>query len=301
MMNIIDLALRVAGTSSTILLTGESGVGKSLLAKMVHRTSDRKEKPILQINCAAIPEPLIESELFGYEGGSFTGADRKGRPGLFEMADGGTVFLDEISELPLHIQTKLLGVIQDKEFYKVGGRKVRSVDVRLIAATNRDLGQLVAQGRFREDLYYRLNVVPLHIPPLRERREDIPVLINHFVEKFNRKFNCYKRFADSLIRHLVVQPWPGNIRELENAVERIIVTAPGEYLTLDQVLPGGDKKGYRDDLSLKEMLAEYEAEILLQAMRRHHTTRAVAAALGISQASAARKMKEARDRLEHRP
>ena len=301
MMNIIDLALRVAGTSSTILLTGESGVGKSLLAKMVHRTSSRKEKPILQINCAAIPEPLIESELFGYEGGSFTGADRKGRPGLFEMADGGTVFLDEISELPLHIQTKLLGVIQDKEFYKVGGRKVRSVDVRLIAATNRDLGQLVAQGRFREDLYYRLNVVPLHIPPLRERREDIPVLINHFVEKFNRKFNCYKRFADSLIRHLVVQPWPGNIRELENVVERIIVTAPGEYLTLDQVLPGGDKKGYRDDLSLKEMLAEYEAEILLQAMRRHHTTRAVAAALGISQASAARKMKEARDRLEHRP
>jgi len=301
MMNVIDLALRVAGTSSTILLTGESGVGKSLLAKMVHRTSDRKEKPILQINCAAIPESLIESELFGYEGGSFTGADRKGKPGLFEMADGGTVFLDEVSELPLHIQTKLLGVIQDKEFYKVGGRKVHSVDVRLIAATNRDLGQQVAQGLFREDLYYRLNVVPLQLPPLRERREDIPVLINHFVDKYNRKYNNYKRLSESLIQHLTVQPWPGNIRELENAVERIIVTTPGEYITLDQVLPGGDKKGYRDGRSLKEMLAEAEVEILLQAMRRHRTTREVAAALGISQASAARKMKEARERLERRP
>ena len=298
MMNVIDLALRVAGTSSTILLTGESGVGKSLLAKMVHRTSDRKGKPIMQINCAAIPESLIESELFGYEGGSFTGADRKGKPGLFEMADGGTVFLDEVSELPLHIQTKLLGVIQDKEFYKVGGRKVHAVDVRLIAATNRDLGQQVAQGLFREDLYYRLNVVPLQLPPLRERREDIPVLISHFAEKYNRKYNSYKRFANSLVQHLTMQPWPGNIRELENAVERIIVTTPGEYITLDQVLPGGDKKGYRDGLSLKEMMAEAEAEILQQAMRRHRTTREVAAALGISQASAARKMKEVRNRFE---
>ncbi len=200
MIDVIDLALRVADTDSTILLSGESGVGKSLLAKMIHRTSGRKKKPFIQINCAAIPEALMEAELFGYESGSFTGADRRGKEGLLEIADGGTVFLDEISELPLHLQSKLLGVIQDKSFFKVGGRETRAVDIRLLAATNGDLGQLVAEGRFREDLYYRLNVVPLHIPPLRERREDIPVLVNYFVGKYNRKYNTYKKFAKSLDR-----------------------------------------------------------------------------------------------------
>jgi len=290
MMAVIDLALRVAVTDSTILLSGESGVGKGLLARLIHRTSERKARPLMQINCAAIPEPLIEAELFGYEAGSFTGADPKGKPGLLEMADGGTVFLDEISELPLHLQSKLLGVIQDREFYRVGGRRAQAVDIRLVAATNRDLAQLVGEGRFREDLYYRLNVVPIHIPPLRERREDIPVLVRHFADKFNRKYRSYKRFTDGLIQHLIAQPWKGNIRELENVVERIIVTSPGEVASLDQVLPGSEPKGFRSGATLKELLGEYEAEILRAARSRHRTTREVAAALGISQASAARKL-----------
>lgn len=291
MMHVIDLALRVAGTDSTILLTGESGVGKSLLAKMVHRTSDRKTQQMMQINCAAIPETLIESELFGYEGGSFTGADKKGKPGLFEMANGGTVFLDEISELPVHLQSKLLGVIQDQEFFRVGGRKVNKVDVRLIAATNKDLAALVAEGKFREDLYYRLNVVPISIPPLRERREDIPALVQYFTEKYNRKYNSYKKFSETLINRMVAMTWKGNIRELENTVERSIVTSPSDLIIWDQhdtPTLGTDPAG---GATLKQMLNTHEQEILRKAYRQHGTTRRVAAALGISQASAARKLK----------
>lgn len=290
MMNVIDLALRVANTDSTILLTGESGVGKSLLAKMIHRTSDRKNQQMMQINCAAIPEALIESELFGYEGGAFTGAERKGKPGLFEMADGGTVFLDEISELPLHLQSKLLGVIQDHEFFPVGGRKVHKVDVRIIAATNKNLSALVSEGKFREDLYYRLNVVPIIIPPLRERREDIPALIKYFTEKYNRKYNSYKKFSESLINRMIGMPWKGNIRELENTVERSIVTSPVDNIVWEQDQTD-QEKSFPEGTTLKQILHNHEQEILLKAYRQYGTTRRVAAALGISQASAARKLK----------
>jgi len=299
MIDVIDLALRVADTDSTILLSGESGVGKSLLAKMIHRTSGRKKQPFIQINCAAIPEALIEAELFGYEAGSFTGADRRGKEGLLEIADGGTVFLDEISELPLHLQSKLLGVIQEKSFFKVGGRETRAVDIRLVAATNADLGLLVAEGRFREDLYYRLNVVPLHIPPLRERREDIPVLVNYFEGKYNRKYNTYKKFAKSLVDYLVALPWKGNIRELENLVERSIVTSPADHITRDDVPLPGKAQEYSDGMTLKEMLAEHEKRILLQARKKHKTTRKIASALGISQASAARKLGRIKVREDH--
>lgn len=292
MMAVIDLALRVAETDSTILLTGESGVGKSLLAKTIHRSSERKNKPLLQINCGAIPESLIEAELFGYEAGAFTGADSKGRAGLIEMARGGTVFLDEISELPLHLQSKLLGVIQDREFYRVGGRQIQQVDVRLIAATNQDLAQLVNEGAFREDLYYRLNVVPIYLPPLRQRREDIPTLINHFSAKYNRKYNSYKKFSDALVEQLVNLPWPGNIRELENVVERSIVTTAGNSIHTDQVQIPGLEKRFPSNLGLKQLLNEREREILSQARDQYRTTRRVADALGISQASAARKLKK---------
>jgi PAS domain S-box-containing protein len=291
MMEVVDLALRVAETDSTILLTGESGVGKGLLAKTIHRSSERKQHPMMQINCAAIPESLIEAELFGYDSGAFTGADSKGKTGLFEIAQGGTVFLDEISELPLHLQSKLLGAIQDKEFYRVGGRQLIQVDIRLIAATNKDLAELVNAGRFREDLYYRLNVVPITLPPLRERREDIPTLIQHFTDKYNRKYNSYKKFSTALIDQMVSMPWKGNIRELENAVERSIVTTPGNYISWDQIqIPGLEKK-FPAGLGLKTLLAEHEREILQQAREQYGTTRRVAAALGISQASAARKLK----------
>ncbi|MCW8859948.1 MAG: sigma 54-interacting transcriptional regulator [Deltaproteobacteria bacterium] len=295
MMAVIDLALRVAATDSTILLTGESGVGKSLLAKTVHRSSERKLKPLIQINCAAIPEALIEAELFGYEGGSFTGADSKGKPGLLEVAEGGTVFLDEISELPLHLQSKILGVIQDKEFFRVGGRTMQQVDVRLITATNKNLADLVNDGKFREDLYYRLNVVPISLPPLRERREDIPMLIQHFTDKYNRKYNSYKKFAESLINQMVGMAWKGNIRELENVVERSIVTTAGNYITRDKAQIPGMEKAIPSGVGLKDMLAEREQEILLQAQEQYQTTRRIAAALGISQASAARKLKTIND------
>ncbi len=295
MMAVIDLALRVAATDSTILLNGESGVGKSLLAKTIHRSSERKNKPLLQINCAAIPESLIESELFGYEPGSFTGADSKGKSGLLEMAQGGTVFLDEISELPLHLQSKLLGVIQDKEFFRVGGRQVQKVDIRLIAATNKDLAELVSAGRFREDLYYRLNVVPITLPPLRERKEDIPPLVQHFTEKYNRRYNSYKKFSESLINQMVGMTWKGNIRELENVVERSIVTTAGDYITPEKVRIPGIGKTIPKGMGLKKLLAEREREILLQARDQFHTTRRIAAALGISQASVARKLKSLTD------
>lgn len=295
MMEIIDLALRVAVTDSTILLNGESGVGKSLLARTIHRSSERKTRALMQINCAAIPENLIESELFGYEAGAFTGADQKGKAGLLEMAQGGTVFLDEISELPLHLQSKLLGVIQDKSFYRVGGRTLQHADIRLIAATNKDLGALVNHGLFREDLYYRLNVVPITIPPLRERREDIPTLIQHFADKYNRKYNSYKRFSDRLIDRLVEMPWKGNIRELENLVERCIVTTVGDLISPDKTRIPGLKPTLSAGLGLKELLAEREREILLHTREQYGTSRRIAAALGISQASAVRKLKGLND------
>jgi len=292
----IDLALRVANTDSTILLSGESGVGKSLIARMIHRTSDRRDKPFLQVNCGAIPEPLIESELFGYEPGAFTGADRRGKPGLFETANGGTIFLDEISELPLHLQSRLLGVIQDKSFFRIGGREVTAVDVRVIAASNKDLAALTAAGKFREDLYYRLNVVPIRLPALRERREDIPLLIRYFVDRYNRKYQTYKEISRELVDDLVARPWHGNVRELENLIERLIVTSAEETITReDTTLPVAHGDG-RKSLSLNEMLYEQEQKILLQALRQHGTTRRVAEALGISQATAARKLKEVRGR-----
>jgi PAS domain S-box-containing protein len=294
MSHVIDLALRVANTDSTILLTGESGVGKTLLAKMIHRTSDRKTQQMMQINCAAIPETLIESELFGYEGGSFTGADRKGKPGLFEMADNGTVFLDEVSELPLHLQSKLLGVIQDHEFFRVGGRKTHAVNVRIIAATNKDLATLVADGKFREDLFYRLNVVPIVIPPLRERREDIPALIRYFTDKYNRKYNSYKKFSESLIDRMVGMAWKGNIRELENTVERSIVTSPVDHILWEKLGSATIETAQDSGATLKQRLLKHEQEMLLKAHQQYGTTRRVAAALGISQASAARKLKELR-------
>ena len=301
MMAVIDLALRVAVTDSTILLTGESGVGKSLLAKTIHRSSERKQKSLIQINCAAIPESLIEAELFGYESGAFTGADAKGKLGLLDMAQGGTVFLDEISELPLHLQSKLLGVIQDKEFYRVGGRQVQKVDIRLITATNKNLAELVDKGKFREDLYYRLNVVPINLPPLRERREDIPPLIQHFTDKYNRKYNSYKKFSKDLINQMVGMAWKGNIRELENVVERSIVTTAENYISREKVQIPGLEKAIPPGVGLKNLLAEREQEILLHALEQYRTTRQIAAALDISQASVARKLKiiKDRDRLQY--
>ncbi|MEJ7555664.1 MAG: sigma 54-interacting transcriptional regulator [Aquificaceae bacterium] len=224
--NLLDLVERVAQTDVNVLITGESGTGKSLIAKAIHFMSKRKEKPFITINCSAIPETLLEAELFGYEKGSFTGAYTS-KKGKFELASGGTVFLDEIGDMPLALQPKILRVIQDKEIERLGSERTIKVDVRIISATNKNLSELVSQGLFREDLYYRLNVLPIHIPPLRERKEDIPILVDHFLEVFNQRYGKRVRLDPRVIEVFMEYPWPGNVRELENTIERLVILRDG--------------------------------------------------------------------------
>ncbi|HVZ72661.1 MAG TPA: sigma-54 dependent transcriptional regulator [Polyangia bacterium] len=220
---IFSVVEKVADTPSTVLITGESGTGKELIARALHENSSRHAGPFIKINCAAIPKTLMESELFGYEKGAFTGAVGA-KPGRFELAHGGTLFLDEIGEIPIEMQVKLLRVLQESEFERVGGIKTIKVDVRLVTATNRDLLQEIAAGAFREDLFYRLNVVPIHIPPLRDRREDIPLLVDHFLAKFNERLRKQvTSVSPDALERLVAHHWPGNIRELENLMERTVL------------------------------------------------------------------------------
>jgi len=223
---------RVADTPSTVLITGESGTGKELIARALHENSSRRNGPFIKINCAAIPETLMESELFGYEKGAFTGAVGS-KPGRFELANAGTLFLDEIGEVPVEMQVKLLRVLQESEFERVGGIKTIKVDVRLVTATNRDLATEISVGKFREDLFYRLNVVPLQIPPLRERKEDIPLLVDHFIAKFNERLKKnFTGIEPAALANLVAHPWPGNIRELENVIERTLLFGDGPTIQL---------------------------------------------------------------------
>ena len=230
MQTIFKVIEQVADTPSTVLITGESGTGKELVAKALHEQSSRKGEPFIKINCAAIPKTLMESELFGYEKGAFTGATSS-KPGRFELADGGTLFLDEIGEIPVEMQVKLLRAIQESEFERVGGIKTLKVNVRLITATNRDLEQEIQRGNFREDLYYRLNVVPLQIPPLRLRKGDIPLLVAHIIKKFNERLKKnISGIADDALAALEAHTWPGNIRELENVLERTILFCKGERI-----------------------------------------------------------------------
>jgi DNA-binding NtrC family response regulator len=232
---IFDVIEKVADTPSTVLITGESGTGKELVAKALHETSSRKGGPFIKINCAAIPKTLMESELFGYEKGAFTGATSS-KPGRFELADGGTLFLDEIGEIPVEMQVKLLRAIQESEFERVGGLKTIKVDVRLITATNRDLEQEIQRGNFRDDLYYRLNVVPLQIPPLRRRAGDIPPLVRHIMRKFNERLKkSVGGISDEALAALENHVWPGNIRELENVLERTILFCKGDRIVLSDL------------------------------------------------------------------
>jgi two-component system, NtrC family, response regulator AtoC len=226
---------RVADSDVPVLITGESGVGKDVAARQLHSHSGRADKVFVKINCAALAKDLLESELFGHEKGAFTGADRA-KPGQFELADGGTLFLDEIAEIPAALQAKLLQALQDGEFYRVGGQKKLKVDVRVVVATNRNLEQAIQQGSFREDLYYRLNVVNLHISPLRERREDIPHLLTHFMEKYARRYGWDQQLAPAVLDRFVAYEWPGNIRELENIVRRMMVLRDPNYV-LDELNP----------------------------------------------------------------
>ena len=217
----------IADTDATVLIRGESGVGKDLVARAIHAASTRRDGPFVKVNCAAIPSELLESELFGHEKGAFTGAHRR-KPGQFEYANTGTLFLDEIAELPLALQAKLLHVLQDFRFTRVGGNGVIDVDARVIAATNRDLERAIDRGEFREDLYYRLNVVEIHVPPLRERREEIPLLVATFLARFNAQYGRQKALAPETLARLMEHPWSGNVRELENAIRRMVVLTEGE-------------------------------------------------------------------------
>lgn len=239
MQQVFETVHRIAKTQATLLLLGESGTGKELIAKSIHFLSDRSNKPFVKVNCAAIPEGLIESELFGHEKGAFTGANQQ-RKGRFELADKGTIFLDEIGEISLSLQAKLLRVLQEREFERVGSEKTIKVDVRVIAATNRNLEELVSKGEFRQDLFFRLNVIPIYIPPLRERREDILPLIEHFTEKFNKNYGKKIKFSDKALNLLINYNWPGNVRELENTIERLTLMAK-EGIIRESDLPANIK------------------------------------------------------------
>jgi two-component system, NtrC family, response regulator AtoC len=278
MSKIYDTIKIVAPTPTTVLISGETGTGKDLIAHAIHRNSPRRDNPFVKINCAAIAENLIESELFGYEKGAFTGAVST-KPGRFELADKGTLFLDEVGEIPRDMQVKLLRIIQDHEFERVGGLRTIKVDVRLIAATNRNLLQDVKDGRFREDLYYRLNVFPTHLHPLRERRDDILPLTDYFIEKFNSKLDREVKHIDSRVKDILVRyDWPGNIRELENLIERIVLMAGGDTITFEDIPPewisaaeaisvsqqGGQKKPFKD--FVKSHMEEVEKQSIIQCL-----------------------------------
>ncbi|MCC5912666.1 MAG: sigma 54-interacting transcriptional regulator [Clostridiaceae bacterium] len=298
-----EVAKTYSNTDFSVLITGESGVGKELFAHAIHKNSRRKNGPFIRINCAAIPDALLESELFGYEEGAFTGANKSGRKGKFELANGGTIFLDEIGDLPSTMQVKLLRVLQEREIEKVGGNKIIDLDIRVIAATNADLEKRIEEGTFRSDLFYRLNVLNLKIPPLRDRQEDVPLLIQHFVTSIYQDFEIYKKFPEEIIKLLKDYHWPGNVRELKNTVDRIVVNTTGELVKRENlpqnILESHHYKvaGYKASTSkkgsLKKTLAEIEKKIILETIEEYNGNKAESArALGIPRMTLYRKLQE---------
>ena len=280
MKKIFDTIEKVSASDSTILITGDSGTGKELVARAIHFNSDRKSQPLVTVNCGAIPEELLESELFGHEKGAFTGAIRS-RIGRFELAQGGTIFLDEIGDMSPALQVKMLRVIQEKEFERIGGVKTIQVDVRIIAATNQNLEKAVAEKKFREDLFYRINVIPIHLPPLRERGPDIAILANHFLRKFEKlKKKNLSHFSQDALGCLIRYPWPGNVRELENLVEMIVVMKEEGDIEVNDLPPKLlNPKGQEppsschiylpaNGLNYNEMVSQFEKDLLLQALRK---------------------------------
>ena len=295
-------AQQVAMGASTVLITGESGTGKELFARAIHYASDRRKGPFITVNCGAIPETLLESELFGYEKGAFTGARDKGKVGKFELADSGTIFLDEIGDMPLHLQVKLLHVLQNRRFERVGGNKTIQVDVRVITATNRNLEEMMLEKLFREDLYYRISVIPLHLPPLRERREDILVLSRYFLNKYNGFMNKkIEDFSQNVQQLFMKYGWPGNVRELENAVEYGVNMTFSKEIQLDAVPPKlqhltTDSGARFFGSTLQDLVKSTEKEILLQKIREygssHESKLIIARELGVSRATLYRKLAE---------
>lgn len=293
--DLVDLCIRLGQVDATVLIQGESGVGKEITAQIIHSNSTRQSRPMISVNCAAIPEALLESELFGYAAGAFTGASKNGKPGIFETAHEGTLFLDEIAELPLNLQAKLLRAIQEKEITRVGSNSPITVDVRLIAATNRDLREMVQLKEFRKDLFYRLNVVPVVVPPLRERKAEIPFFVAHFLNKFNARYGFYKNIDERAIKDLMEYHWPGNVRELENLIERVVVTYPGQiirHINLKEMDSGVNENMHIDlfaGYKLKTAVEQLEKYLIQSSLETFGSTRKVALELGVSQPTVVRK------------
>lgn len=311
MKQVVKRVMRVAEVDSTVLIGGESGVGKEEITKLIHTYSRRSDKQILTINCSAIPEALLESELFGYEEGAFTGAIKGGKAGLFEIASGGTIFLDEIGEMPLLLQAKLLRVLQESEVQRIGSGKPIAIDVRIIAATNKDLAHMVRQGSFREDLYYRLNIIPIEIPSLRQRREDIAPMVHHFLTLIEEKYGIHRTMELAALQKLEAYEWPGNVRQLKNMVERLSLLAVQPEITVNHVQEELDSSAVitRQPMSspaiqhlavempvisgtLKEQVAAFEKRAIQKALSQHTSIRQAAKALGCDQSTLVRKIQK---------
>ena len=302
MHQVVEKSKKVAETDVTVLITGPSGVGKEHIANIIHESSKRHSKPFVKINCAAIPETLLESELFGYEPGAFTGGSPKGKKGLFELANGGSLLLDEIGELPLMLQSKLLRVLQEREIRRLGGSKPIKVDFRLVAATNVNLMEKISSKEFREDLYYRLNVIEIKIPPLENRREDIPLLADHFIRMFNAKYDMHKAMDIEAISYLCQLNWPGNVRELRNVIERLVIQSTDDIITAHEAYEalGILKIGTGDmsmsfaeistDASLKEMMESYEKKILQEYIKIYKNGTELSKKLKTDQSTISRKL-----------
>lgn len=297
MADVVNSLYKVAAKDVTVLIQGESGCGKEMIADFIVKNSKRVKNPFIKVNCGAIPDTLIESELFGYEAGAFTGASPKGKIGLFEAAEGGTLMLDEIGELPLNTQAKLLRVLQENELIRIGGNKTIPINVRIIAATNADLKQKIMDGQFRADLYYRLNIVPVEIPPLRDRREDIEVLVKHFFDMHNKKHKTDIYLEEGALEAFMDYEWPGNVRELKNLIERLIVTADGKSIDKTSAV----KQIYNDDimakmmvsdLSLQEQMENFERKLLETALEKAGNGSGVARLLKINKSTVSKKFKK---------
>lgn len=288
MNEIMNVVSKVANLDVIVLIEGESGVGKSRIAQLLHSQSLRAEEPFVEVNCGAIPEALFESELFGYDEGAFTGAKRGGKPGYFELAKSGTIFLDEIAELPPNLQVKLLSVLQNRKVTRVGGHHTFNLDCRIICATNQNLKEMVDQKKFREDLYYRIDVVKLFIPPLRERKEEILTLIYEFTKEFNQKYSLNKRFSTQMLEYLSQKEWPGNVRELRNFVEKTIITSNDDIIDI----PHQEYNKKRNESSLASYMEAVEKEYIQRMYKDYPNSILLAKTLNISQSTANRKIQK---------
>lgn len=300
MIRIKEMAIKIGAMDATVVITGESGTGKEVVANLIQKNSKRADKAFIKVNCAAIPETLFESEFFGYEKGTFTGANVNGKMGIFEMANGGTLFLDEIGELPLAMQSKVLRVLQEKEVRRIGGEENKPVDVRIIAATNRNLKKEMEKGNFRSDLYYRLFVVPINIPALRQRKEDIAPLTNYFLNKFNAMYEVKKEISSEAIKAMEKYNWYGNVRELRNIIERLVVSVAGNTISAFQVemclkednFNNAEPVKNGENATLDELIENYEKQIIIQAVEECGTLTAAAQKLNVNKSTISRKLKK---------